>query len=282
MFKQAKRFLKKEPAKPREESASRPISPPGSRSLENAGPSIVVPPTEAAIAAVNANKGYSGRVLASKLQDQQLTSPKIPAGSIRSTPAPPESDSDQGQNPSSLVAEPSNAPLHISPQSTSPDHPRKALSPARAEVPSPSAASYHAEASGASYTSSTGSGSRPHTHSPNARNHRAAVHAANERLQKALQLGAKQQPASAGASIAPASLPASGTPSSGSPGGLGSRVSTFITCKPLEATYHFCNRNQAASYICCGSRFFSTPHCVSCLTTPYQHGICRFWYECAE
>lgn len=219
MFKQAKRFLKKEPAKPREESASRPISPPGSRPLAHAGPSIVVPPTEAAIAAVNANKGYSGSVLAGKLQDQQLTSPKIPAGSIRTTP--PESSSSHGDNPSSLVAEPSNAPLHVPPQTSSPDHHHKALSPARAEVPSPSATSYHAEASGASYTSSTGSGSRPNTHSPNARNHRAAVHAANERLQKALQLGAKHQPASAAASSVAASLPASGTslpPSSGSPG----------------------------------------------------------------
>ena len=206
MFKQAKRLLKKEPAKPREESASRPISPPGSRPLEHAGPSIVVPPTEAAIAAVNANKGYSGSVLASKLQDQQLISPKIPAGSVRTTP--PESTTDPGHNASALVAEPSNAPLHALPASTSSAHPHKPLPSARAEVPSPSAASYHAEASGASYTSSTGSASRAKSHSPNARDHKAAVHAANERLQKALQLGAKHQPDSA-AARASASLPAS-------------------------------------------------------------------------
>lgn len=203
MFKQAKRFLKKEPAKPREESASKPISLPGSRPLEHAGPSIVVPPTEAAIAAVNANKGYLGSVLASK----QLTSPKIPASSIHTTP--PESNNDPMHDASSLVAEPSNAPLHASPQSTSPDHPHKPLPPARAEVPSPSAASYHADVSGTSYTSSTGSASRPKVHSPNARDHKAAVHAANERLQKALQLGAKHQPDSAAASRAAASLPAS-------------------------------------------------------------------------
>ena len=207
MFKQAKRFLKKEPAKPREESASKPISPPGSRPLEHAGPSIVVPPTEAAIAAVNANKGYSGSVLASKLQDQQLISPKIPAGSIRTTP--PESSDEPRHDASSVVSEPSNAPLHASSQSTSPDHPHKPFPPARAEVPSPSAVSYHAEASGASYTSSTGSASRPKGHSSNARDHKAAVHAANERLQKALQLGAKHQPDSAAASRLAASLPAS-------------------------------------------------------------------------
>ena len=216
MFKHAKRFLKKEPAKPREESASRPISPPGSRPIEHAGPSIVVPPTEAALAAINANKGYSGSVLASKLHDQQLVSPRIPAGPIRTTPA--GRNSDPGHNASALVAEPSNAPLHASPQSTSPDQPHKPLLhgnqpiAARAELPSPSAASYHAEASGASYTSSTGSASRPKSHSPNARDHKAAVHAANERLQKALQLGAKHQPDSAAphaaASLASSSAPA--------------------------------------------------------------------------
>ena len=218
MFKQAKRFLKKEPTKPREESASKPISPPGSRPLEHAGPSIVVPPTEAAIAAVNANKGYSGSVLASKLQDQQLISPKVPADSIRTTPS--ESNRDPAHSPSSLVAEPSNAPLHASPQTTSHDHPERPMPLTRAEVPSP--ASYHAEASGASYTSSTGSVSRPKSHSPNARDHKAAVHAANERLQKALQLGAKHQPDSAAASRSAASLPASSSASLlqgvGSPG----------------------------------------------------------------
>ena len=261
MLKQAKRFLKKEPAKPREESASRPILPPGSRPLEHAGPSIVVPPTEAAIAAVNANKGYSGSVLASKLQDQQLTSPKIPAGSIRSTPPPPESNSDHGQNPSTLVAEPSNAPLHVSPRSTSPEYPHKALSPARAEVPSPSAASYHAEASGASYTSSTGSGSRPHTHSPNARNHRAAVHAANERLQKALQLGAKQQPASAGASGAAASVPLS----SGSPGQAAPLLLLHAIIKRL---YNTCAKERKLHSTSAAALNFSAHHIVQVIRNP--------------
>ena len=225
MFKQAKRFLKKEPLKPREESASRPISSPGSRPLEHAGPSIVVPPTEAAIAAVNANKGYSGSVLASKLQDQQLLSPKIPAGSIHTTPS--ESNNDPAHSPSSLVAEPSYAPLHAPPPTTSYNNTQKPLPPARAEVLSPSAASYHAEASGASYTSSTGSVSRPKSHSPNARDHKAAVHAANERLQKALQLGAKHQPDSA-ASRSAASLPASSSASL--PQGVGSPGQATPTC----------------------------------------------------
>ena len=253
MFKQAKRFLKKEPAKPREESASRPISPPGSRPLEHAGPSIVVPPTEAAIAAVNANKGYSGSVLAGKLQDLQVISPKIPAGSTHKTP--PESTTDPGHNASTLV-QPSEVPLHASPQPTSPAHPHKQLPSARAEAPSPAAASYHAEASGASYSSSTGSASRPKSYSPNARDHKAAVHAANERLQKALQLGAKHQPDPAAASRAAAALQAS------SSAALPHSVSTPGQVTPPSPTECFGNLVQGiCAYHCI--YMSSTAHCPS-------------------
>lgn len=215
MFKHIKRFTKKEPTKPREESASRPISPAGSRPAEHAGPSIVVPPTEAAIAAVNANKGYSGGVLASKMQDQQLISPKIPAGPVFQTP--PVGSSTPGHDAPSMVAQPSVAPSHASPQSISPNQLHKPLpqgihsTAAKAELSAPSLASYHAEASGASYTSSTGSANRAKSRSPNAKDHKAALHAANERLQKALQLGAKHQLDSAAAPQAAVPLPDSET-----------------------------------------------------------------------
>lgn len=210
MLKHIKRFTKKEPTKPREESASKPISPTGSRPAEHAGPSIVVPPTEAAIAAVNANKGYSGTVLASKMQDQQLISPRIPAGPVFQTP--PAGSSAPGHVASSMVAQPSVEPLLASPQPISPNQVQKRLpqgvhsTAARAELSPPSVASYHAEASGASYTSSTGS-ARAKSHSPHAKDHKAALHAANERLQKALQLGTKHQPESAAAPQAAAPLP---------------------------------------------------------------------------
>ena len=203
MFKHAKRLLKKEPAKPPQESASRPISPPpGSRPTEQAGPSIVVPPTEAAIAAVNANKGYSGSVLASKLQEQQLISPRIPAAPPR--PSPSETSIEPRYSASSVLAEPSITPLQAASETAPPDQSHRQSAPGsrstlRADLTTAFASSHHVEESGASYTSSTGSAGRPRGHSPNAKDHKAALHAANERLQKALQHGAKHPAASAAA-----------------------------------------------------------------------------------
>lgn len=222
MLKHAKRLLKKEPAKPPEESASRPISPPGSRPLEHLGPSIVVPPTEAAIAAVNANKGYSGSVLASKLQEQQLISPRIPAAPQR--PSPSETSTEARHGPSSVIAEQSVAPQPAASEAALRNQSHRQSTPGsqstvRADLATASATSHHVEESGASYTSSTGSASRTRGHSPNAKDHKAALHAANERLQKALQHGAKhpavsaaaaphtsaQSPSSTGATAAPSS-----------------------------------------------------------------------------
>ena len=204
MFKHAKRLLKKEPAKPRQESASRPISPPGSRPLEHAGPSIVVPPTEAAIAAVNANKGYLGSVLAGKLQGQQLTLPIAPDTSVGTAPSHSSIEAVH-----STTAEPSVAALSPAQPSTQAGqaHSRSTTAihsvGALADNQTHPAASHRVEESGASYTSSTGSVSRFRGHSPNGKDHKATLHAANQRLQKALQQGSKHTADSAAAATHP-------------------------------------------------------------------------------
>ncbi|DBA82892.1 hypothetical protein WJX77_012383 [Trebouxia sp. C0004] len=214
MFKHYKRILKGEP-KHRQESPSHPIEPISSRQTTFDPTSAGVPPTKSAIAAANANRGYSGSVLADKTREQTHFSPRIPAGPVlelEKAPAEPEPAVVTPSLPpvSAALPLPAKAPA-LSPapaaSSTAPsDSPQRQAyahhtqasphAPAQHQQISP----LHIEDSGASYTSSTGSVSRP-------KDHKAALHSANERLQKALQNAAK--PAAKAATASQAQLPIS-------------------------------------------------------------------------
>jgi len=92
MFKHYKRILKGEP-KHRQESPSHPIEPISSRQTTFEPSSAFVPPTEAAIAAANANRGYSGSVLADKTREHTHFSPRIAAGPVLELQdAPPQAE----------------------------------------------------------------------------------------------------------------------------------------------------------------------------------------------
>ena len=212
MFKHYKRILKGESAIPRQESASRPIEPAERHQTEPRSTSAGVPPTEAAVAAANANRAHSGSVLASKIQAEQRLSPRIAASPV---PAVPQQASPEivpvspAPVPSTAVlcaeteAPPPSASAAITPQSE-PSHRHHPLDhkqqPApTGDAPRQSSASPHVEESAPSYTSSTGSSSKPR--SP-LKDHKAALHAANERLKKALQQGSKHPTDTAGAAHA--------------------------------------------------------------------------------
>ncbi|DBA80200.1 TPA: hypothetical protein ACH3X2_007662 [Trebouxia sp. C0005] len=214
MFKHYKRILKGEP-KHRQESPSHPIEPISSRQTTFDPSSAGVPPTEAAIAAANANRSYSGSVLADKSKEQTHFSPRIAAGPVLElqnalpeaepsavTPSPPPM--------SAALPVPAKAPAPPpapSASSTTPSDSPQRQSHAHHTQPTPHAPPQHqqnsplqVEDSGASYTSSTGSVSR-------AKDHKAALHSANQRLQKALQNAAK--PAAKAAITNQAQLPTS-------------------------------------------------------------------------
>ncbi|KAA6417640.1 MAG: EVI5 -like [Trebouxia sp. A1-2] len=214
MFKHYKRILKGEP-KHRQESPSHPIEPISSRQTTFDPSSAGVPPTEAAIAAANANRSYSGSVLADKTKEQSHFSPRIAAGPVLElqdalpeaepsavTPSPPPM--------SAALPVPAKAPAPPpapSASSTAPSDSPQRQSHAHHTQPTPHAPPQHqqnsplqVEDSGASYTSSTGSVSR-------AKDHKAALHSANQRLQKALQNAAK--PAAKAAITNQAQLPTS-------------------------------------------------------------------------
>ncbi len=209
MFKHYKRILKGEP-KHRQESPSHPIEPVSSRQTTFDPTSAGVPPTEAAIAAANANRGYSGSVLADKTSEQTHFSPRIAAGPVLELQhAPPEAGpSVVTPSPppvSAALPLPAKAPAPSpapSASSTAPSDSPQRQSHAHHTQPTPHAppqhqqiSPLHVEDSGASYTSSTGSVSRP-------KDHKAALHSANERLQKALQNAAKPAAKAATASQA--------------------------------------------------------------------------------
>ena len=214
MFKHYKRILKGEP-KHRQESPSHPIEPISSRQTTFEPSSAFVPPTEAAIAAANANRGYSGTVLADKTREQTHFSPRIAAGPVLELQdAPPQAE------PSVVIPSPPPVsaalplpfkapapPSAPSASSTAPSDSPQRQSHAHHTQPTPHMSTQpqqisplHVEDSGASYTSSTGSVSR-------AKDHKAALHSANERLQKALQNAAK--PAAKAAMASPAQPPIS-------------------------------------------------------------------------
>lgn len=214
MFKHYKRILKGEP-KHRQESPSHPIEPISSRHTTFDPTFAGVPPTEAAIAAANANRGYSGSVLADKTREQTHFSPRIAAGPVLELEnAPPEAEP--------LVVTPSPPPvsaaLPLPAKAPAPSPAPSASSTAPSDSPQRQSHAHHTQAtphappqhqqlsplhvedSGASYTSSTGSVSRP-------KDHKAALHSANVRLQKALQNAAK--PAAQAAAASQAQLPTS-------------------------------------------------------------------------
>lgn len=214
MFKHYKRILKGEP-KHRQESPSHPIEPISSQQTTFEPSSAFVPPTEAAIAAANANRGYSGSVLADKTSAQTHFPPRIAAGPVLElqcalaeaepsvvTPSPPPV--------SAALPLPVKTPApYSSPSasSTAPSDSPQRQSHAHHTQPTPHAtpqhqqmSPLHVEDSGASYTSSTGSVSR-------AKDHKAALHSANKRLQKALQNAEK--PAAKAAMASQTQLPIS-------------------------------------------------------------------------
>ncbi|DBB01301.1 TPA: hypothetical protein ACH3X3_011697 [Trebouxia sp. C0006] len=214
MFKHYKRILKGEP-KHRQESPSHPIEPISSRQTTFEPSSAFVPPTEAAIAAANANRGYSGTVLADKTREQTHFSPRIAAGPVLELQdAPPQAE------PSVVIPSPPpvSAALPLPFKAPAPPSAPSASSTAPSDSPQRQSHAHHTqptfhmstqpqqtsplhvEDSGASYTSSTGSVSR-------AKDHKAALHSANERLQKALQNAAK--PAAKAAMASPAQPPIS-------------------------------------------------------------------------
>ena len=214
MFKHYKRILKGEP-KHRQESPSHPIEPIGSRQTKFDPSSAGVPPTEAAIAAANANRGYSGSVLADTPREQTHFSPRIAAGPVREPENAPSEAEPSAVTPtpppvSAALPLPAKAPAPSSApwaSSTAPSDPPERHTHAHHAQPTFHAPSQHqhisplhVENSGASYTSSTGSVSR-------AKDHKAALHSANERLQKALQNAAK--PATKAAAASQAQLPIS-------------------------------------------------------------------------
>ena len=210
---------------------------------------MVVLPTEAAIAAANANKGYSGSLLAIKTP-QTNPSPRIAAGPVQYTepaeaPEQPTmqalqpryaSDTDKassdllpikaskasalneaGRASSSRSAYAEDAqpePDQRQPASVASQHSMHSVHSTSRQAASP----LHVEESGASHTSSNASNGRSHT--SKATDHKAALHAANKRLQMALQhhgpKAAKDMPAaqsqlSASSGSSPVSSPNAAT-----------------------------------------------------------------------
>ncbi len=221
MFKHYKRILKGEP-KHRQESPSHPIEPISSRQTTFEPSSAFVPPTEAAIAAANANRGYSGSVLADKSREQTHLSPRIAAGPVLELQdAPPQAEPSvvkpspppvsaalplpvKAPAPSSAPSASSTAPSDSPQRQSHAQHTQHSQPTPHAPPQHQQISPLHVEDSGASYTSSTGSVSR-------AKDHKAALHSANKRLQKALQNAAKPavKPAAKAATATQAQLPIS-------------------------------------------------------------------------